>query len=84
MKKALSTTNGGHVSPFDQIKRMNDAGIEHWSSRDFAVVLGSGDYRNFEGVVEKANLSCINSGTRVEDHIFDVTEITKIWSGCDK
>lgn len=75
MNKAFSKTNDGHVSPFDQIKRMNDADIEHWSSRDFSVVLGYGDYRNFEGVVEKAKLACFNSGNRVEDHFVDVTEM---------
>ena len=30
------------------------ARVEYWSSRDFAEVLGYGDYRNFEGVIEKA------------------------------
>jgi DNA-damage-inducible protein D len=34
--------------------------VEYWSSRDFAEVLGYGDYRNFEGVIEKAKLSCFN------------------------
>ena len=51
MKKNITPTNR-HSSPFEQIKRTNDAGIEFWSSRDFADVLGYGDYRNFEGVIE--------------------------------
>jgi DNA-damage-inducible protein D len=50
--------------------------VEYWSSRDFAEVLGYGDYRNFEGVIEKAKLSCFNSGHRIEDHFVDVTEMT--------
>ncbi|MCX7049647.1 MAG: hypothetical protein NTX50_29695 [Candidatus Sumerlaeota bacterium] len=41
----------GHVSPFERIKRVNEAGFEFWSSRDFAEVLGYGDYRNFELVI---------------------------------
>ena len=44
---------GAEQSPFRQIKRVNVAGNEHWSSRDFARVLGYGDYRNFEQVIDK-------------------------------
>jgi len=77
----IERTAGGHVSPFEQIRRTNDAGAEFWSSRDFAGVLGYGDYRNFEGVVEKAKLSCFNSGRRIEDHFVDVTEMVEIGSG---
>jgi hypothetical protein len=40
--------------PFERIKRVNDAGIEYWSSRDFAGVLGYTDCRNFEQGVRKA------------------------------
>jgi hypothetical protein len=28
--------DGGHVSPFERIRRMNETGMEFWSSRDFA------------------------------------------------
>jgi len=78
MKQEIEKASKGHISPFEQIKRTNDAGTEYWSSRDFAEVLGYGDYRNFEGVIEKAKLSCFNSGYRVEDHFGDVTEMVEI------
>lgn len=81
MSKEIGNTTGGHISPFERIKRTNDAGVEYWSSRDFAEVLGYGDYRNFEGVIEKAKLSCFNSGHRIEDHFVDVTEMIEIGKG---
>lgn len=81
MSKEIKSTTGSHISPFERIKRANDAGVEYWSSRDFAEVLGYGDYRNFEGVVEKAKLSCFNSGHRIEDHFVDVTEMIEIGKG---
>jgi hypothetical protein len=81
MPNEIAKTPGGHASPFERIKRTNSAGMEFWSSRDFAEVLGYGDYRNFEGVVEKAKLSCFNSGHRIEDHFVDVTEMVAIGSG---
>ncbi len=81
MSKEIGNTTGSHISPFERIKRTNDAGVEYWSSRDFAEVLGYGDYRNFEGVIEKAKLSCFNSGHHIEDHFVDVTEMIEIGKG---
>lgn len=84
MAKEIKKTTGGHASPFERIKRTNDAGMEFWSSRDFSEILGYGDYRNFEGVIEKAKLSCFNSGYRIEDHFVDVTEMVAIGSGAER
>lgn len=81
MAKEIAKTTGGHTSPFERINRTNDAGIEFGSSRDFAEVLGCGDYRNFEGVIEKARLACFNSGHRIEDHFVDITEMIEIGKG---
>jgi len=81
MNNEIERSKGNHVSPFERIKRFNDAGAEFWSSRDFAGVLGYGDYRNFESVIEKAKLACFNSGHRIEDHFVDVTEMIEIGKG---
>ncbi len=78
MSKDIEKASERHLSPFEQIKRTNDAGVEFWSSRDFSTVLGYSDYRNFEAVVEKAELACFNSGYRIEDHFVDVTDMIKI------
>ncbi len=74
----------GTPSPFEQIRRVNDAGNEYWSSRDFARILGYSDYRNFESVVEKARTACFNSGQRVDDHFVEITEMVTIWSGAQR
>ena len=80
MSKEIENTTGGHLSPFERIKRTSDAGVEYWSSRKFADVLGYGNYRNFEGVLEKAKLSCFNSGHRLEDHFVDINEMIEVGS----
>ena len=80
MAKDIVKTSG-HASPFERIKRTNDAGVEFWSSRDFSEILGYGDYRNFEGVIEKAKMACFNSGHRLDDHFVDVTEMIEIGKG---
>jgi DNA-damage-inducible protein D len=72
------------ISPFEQIRRVNPAGNEFWSSRDFARVLGYTDYRNFEAVIEKARTACFNSGQRVEDHFVDITDMVGIGSGAQR
>ncbi|MFA6010919.1 MAG: DNA damage-inducible protein D [Desulfobacteraceae bacterium] len=81
MNNDIEKKAAGHLSPFEKIKRTNDADTEFWSSRDFAGILGYGDYRNFEGVVEKAKLACFNSGHRIDDHFVDVTEMIVIGKG---
>jgi DNA-damage-inducible protein D len=77
----VASGSAGEPSPFERIRRVNDAGNEFWSSRDFARVLGYADYRNFEQVVEKARLACFNSGQRVDDHFVDITEMIEIGKG---
>jgi len=84
MSNEIEKTAEGHLSPFERIKRTNDAGMEFWSSRDFSGILGYGDYRNFEGVIEKAKMACFNSGHRIEDHFVDVTEMVAIGSGAER
>jgi DNA-damage-inducible protein D len=81
MSKEIEKTAGDHISPFERIKRANDAGMEFWSSRDFSEILGYGDYRNVEGVIEKAKLSCFNSGHRIEDHFADISKMVEIGKG---
>ncbi|HEY3399531.1 MAG TPA: DNA damage-inducible protein D [Geothrix sp.] len=78
MKKLATPT---HVSPFEAIRRVNEAGHEFWSSRDFARILDYADYRNFEQVIEKARTACFNSGYRIEDHFVEITEMIEIGKG---
>ena len=74
-------TIGDRISPFERIKRTNEEGAEFWSSRDFAKILGYDAYRNFEAVIEKAKLSCENSGQQITDHFVDVDEMIEIGKG---
>ena len=70
-----------HESPFQRIRRVNPAGNEYWSSREFAEILGYSDYRNFEEVIQKARTACFNSGQRLDDHFVDVTDMIEIGKG---
>jgi len=81
-KKAASS--GEHISPFEQIKQIDDDGAEFWSSREFAEVLSYADYDNFKAVIEKAKLACFNSGREVVDHFRDVTEMIEVAKGAKR
>ena len=45
-KKAITT--------FESIKKIDDNGVEYWSSRDLAKALGYADYRNFIAAIQRA------------------------------
>ena len=81
MQTEIQKTSSGYISPFEQIRRTNEAGVEYWSSRDFAQVLQYNEYRNFEKVIQKARAACFNSGQRLDDHFVEVTEMIEIGKG---
>jgi DNA-damage-inducible protein D len=78
MNQELSSSQ---PSPFESIRRVNTAGNESWSSREFAKVLGYSDYRNFERVIEDSRTACFNSGQRIADHFVEVTDMIEIGKG---
>lgn len=77
MTNELDTTN----KMFEDIKRVNEDGLEYWSAREMQGVLEYGDWRNFVKVMGKAKISCGNSGFNVEDHFVGVNEMVEIGSG---
>ena len=75
-KKATAT--------FENIKKIDENGVEYWPSRDLAKILEYADYRNFITVINKAKEACSNSGNDVLDHFGDITEMVTIGSGAQR
>ncbi len=69
---------------FEQIKQIDESGIEFWSARDLAKVLDYAEFRNFKPVIEKAKDACTNSGQSVENHFVRFHEMVKIGSGAER
>ena len=55
-------------------------GLEVWFARDLQNLLVYSDWRNFLNVIEKAKLSCSQSGELIQDHFVGVTKKVKIGS----
>ncbi len=53
------------VALFESIKKTDDNGVEYWSSRDLWKILEYTEHRHFLPVIEKAKISCVNSGHSV-------------------
>jgi DNA-damage-inducible protein D len=53
---------------FESLKKINHHDVEYWSARELQTLLGYSLWRNFENAIEKAILSCRQSGNRSEYH----------------
>jgi DNA-damage-inducible protein D len=73
-----------HVSPFEQIRKINEHGMEYWSARDLAKILGYRDFRNFQDVLKKAKVSCEESEQAIADHFGDVTDMITVGKGAQR
>ncbi len=69
---------------FETIKRLDDQGREYWSSRDLAKALEYSDYRNFQTVINKAQIACENSQEVIHNHFVEATDMVPIGSGAEK
>jgi len=69
---------------FEIIKKLDEDGIEYWSSRELAKVLDYPDYRKFLNVVEKAKTACENSGEVIHNHFVHMDEMVQIGSGAER
>ena len=58
---------------FEDIKHIDENGIEFWYARELQSVLDYKEWRKFEGVVQRAIKACENSNITDLDH-FVVTD----------
>ena len=66
---------------FEDIKHIDENGVEYWNARELQLVLDYKEWRKFEGVIEKAKTACENSGIRAFEHFVVADKMVQIGSG---
>ena len=71
-------------SKFEDIKHIDENGIEYWEARELQYVLDYKEWRKFENVISKAKEACQNSNVIVVDHFVGVDKMIEIAKGAKK
>ena len=69
---------------FEEIKHIDENGVEYWYARELQKILEYTQWRRFENVIDKAKISCENTGINAIDHFADVGKMVQIGSGAEK
>ena len=69
---------------FEEIKHIDENGMEFWYARELMFVLQYSNWQNFEKIIDKAKISCENSGISVFEHFTDVDKMVQIGSGAER
>ena len=69
---------------FEDIKHIDENGIEYWYARELMKVLSYKDWRYFDAVIEKAKIACQNSEIADIDHFVVDNKMVEIGSGAKR
>ena len=81
MRNSLKFENN---TTFEDIKHIDENGIEFWYARELMKVLQYSKWQNFEKIINKAKISCQNSDVSVLEHFTDVSKTIKMPKGAEK
>ena len=65
---------------FEDIKKIDEDGIEYWEARELMPLLSYDKWQNSEEVIKRAIQACIRSGQVVENHFTDASKMVDIGS----
>ncbi len=69
---------------FEDIKHIDENGIEFWYARELMIILEYKQWRRFENVINKAKKSCKNSDISVIEHFANIGKTIKMPKGAQK
>jgi DNA-damage-inducible protein D len=70
----------GPHKDFENIKKIDENGIEYWDARESMPLLGYENWQKAEDVIRRAAEACINSGQDVDNHFNRSVKMVKIGS----
>ena len=62
---------------FENIKHIDENGVEYWLARELQKALDYSQWRRFENVIDKAKIACENSIANINEHFADVGKLSK-------
>ena len=62
---------------FEDIKHIDENGVEFWYARELQIVLDYKEWRKFKGVIQKAIDTCKSSNINIFDHFVGTDKIVK-------
>ena len=80
----MATLIATEYKQFEDIKHTDENGIEFWYARELSSVLDYTKWENFNKVIDKAMLSCQNSGFECADHFLEVRKMVQLGSGSER
>ena len=80
----MATLIAAEYKQFEDIKHTDENGVEFWYARELSLVLDYTEWRNFSKVIDKAMLSCQNSGFECADHFVEVNKTIAMPKGASK
>ena len=80
----MNTIKEYNETTFESIKHINEYGNEYWYARELMQALEYSKWSNFESVIRKAELACINSNINACDHFAGIGKMVQIGSGAKR
>ncbi len=65
---------------FEELKQINQYGAEYWYARDLQLLFGYRQWRSFENAIDKAVISCEQSGNKPENHFVRARKMVELGS----
>ena len=84
MEMILLNNMNKNDKSFENIKHIDENGVEFWYARELMKVLQYSKWQNFEKIINKAKTSCKNSDISVFEHFTDVSKTIKMPKGAEK
>ncbi|MBR3363061.1 MAG: DNA damage-inducible protein D [Bacilli bacterium] len=80
----MNTIKEYSKTTFEDIKHVDENGIEFWYARELQKVLDYTEWRKFENVINKAKKACKNSNLTIADHFVGADKMVTIGSGAKR
>ena len=77
MNEKLKRNENYTKETFEDIKHIDENGTEFWYARELMNILQYSNWQNFEKIIDKAKISCKNSGINVFEHFIDINKLSK-------